>query len=81
VRGAISNDRPYRDLTEQCGPMAFLISGFWADYGLTEDYPVALVRSDFWELLHAAFELTRANSRGVSPGVGLVRYAFGIEST
>src|SRR3981189_1378544 len=31
VRGAISKDRPYRFLTEQCGRMAFLISGFWAD--------------------------------------------------
>jgi hypothetical protein len=33
VRGAISNDRPYRDLTEQCGHKTFQISGFWADYG------------------------------------------------
>jgi hypothetical protein len=35
VRGAISNDRPYRDLTEQCGHETFQISGFWADYGQT----------------------------------------------
>jgi hypothetical protein len=38
VRGAISNDRPYRDLTEQCGHKTFQISGFWADYGQTTPY-------------------------------------------
>ena len=42
MRGAISNDRPYRDLTEQCGRMAFLISGFWADYGQTAPYDLLL---------------------------------------
>jgi len=38
VRGAISNDRPYRDLTEQCGHETFQISGFWADDGQTAPY-------------------------------------------
>ena len=38
MRGAISNDRPYRDLTEQCGHKTFQISGFWADYGQTAPY-------------------------------------------
>jgi hypothetical protein len=43
--GAISNDRPYRDLTERSGHKSFQISGFWADYGQLAPYPSLAVRA------------------------------------
>ena len=51
TRWAISNDRPYRDLTEQCGHKTFQISGFWADYGLHGNNQISGEAQDvLWKL-------------------------------